>query len=100
MMNSEKPKKPVDRHSGESRNPGFPVKTGTQALRWFPTFVGTTPGRRFSPVRRLFTKPSMMGKPKKQDLRMFFCSLILAFPNIPIFQYSNIPAIGFERAKQ
>jgi hypothetical protein len=27
------------RHSGESRNPGFPVKTGTQSLRWFPTGV-------------------------------------------------------------
>jgi len=27
-----------------SRNPGFPVKTGTQSLRWFPTFVGTTSG--------------------------------------------------------
>src|SRR4030042_6491677 len=32
------------RHSDESRNPGFPVKTGTQSLRWFPTFVGTTSG--------------------------------------------------------
>jgi len=29
-----------NRHSGESRNPGFPVKTGTQSLRWFPIFVG------------------------------------------------------------
>jgi len=87
MMNSEKPKQPVDRHSGESRNPVISDK-----------YENT--GDRFSPVRRLFTKPSMMGKPKKQDLRMFFCSLIFAFPNIPIFEYSNIPAIGFERAKQ
>jgi hypothetical protein len=29
---------------GESRNPGFPVKTGIQSIRWFPTFVGTTSG--------------------------------------------------------
>jgi hypothetical protein len=28
------------------RNPGFPVKTGTQSLGWFPTFVGTTSGFR------------------------------------------------------
>jgi hypothetical protein len=29
-----------------SRNSGFPVKTGAQFLRWFPTFVGTTSGCR------------------------------------------------------
>jgi hypothetical protein len=33
---------------------GFPVKTGTQSLKWFPTFVGTTPSHRLPPVRRLF----------------------------------------------
>jgi hypothetical protein len=37
------------RHSCGSRNPGFPVKTGTQSFGWFPTFVGTTPGLRLSP---------------------------------------------------
>jgi hypothetical protein len=31
-------------HFGESRNPGFPVKTGTQSLKWFPTSIGTMRG--------------------------------------------------------
>jgi hypothetical protein len=40
-----------------SRNPGFPVKTGTQSLRWFRTFVGTTFGFRVKPgmtAKRLY----------------------------------------------
>jgi hypothetical protein len=41
-----------------NRNPGFPVETGTQFLRWFPVFAGTTPGLRFSPERRIFTRSS------------------------------------------
>jgi hypothetical protein len=52
MMNSEKPKKPVDRHSGESRNPGFPGENREPGFEmvpdfrrddaWAPVFTGET----------------------------------------------------------
>jgi len=32
------------RHSCQSRNLGFPEKTGIQSLKWFPVFSGTTSG--------------------------------------------------------
>ncbi len=35
-------------HSRANRNPGFPVKTGIQCLKWFPAFAGTTPGCQLS----------------------------------------------------
>ena len=57
----QKSKSGESRHSGESRNPGFPVKTGIQSLRCFPAFGGTTSGLRFPPEWRLFTRsPSLL----------------------------------------
>jgi hypothetical protein len=45
-----------------SRNPGFPMKTGTQSLRWFPTFVGTTSGCPRIKVRGRLLKSGMTEK--------------------------------------